>query len=41
MIFGGTSTRVLDSSLTMCNYRKITNKNGIEKGQKDLDTWGE
>jgi hypothetical protein len=40
-LFGGTSTRVLDSSLMTIIYRKITNKNDIEKLQKDLDTLGE
>jgi len=42
MIFGGTSTRILDSFADNCIiYRKITNKNDIEKCQKNLDTLGQ
>jgi len=42
MIFGGTSTRILDSSLRDCIiYRKITNKKYIEKLPKVLDILGE
>ena len=44
MIFGGTSTRILESSPTnvlRIIYRKITNKNDIRNLQKDLDTQGE
>jgi len=38
--------RKVDSSIRLFAddsiiYRKITNKNGTEKLQKDLDTWGE
>jgi hypothetical protein len=40
MIFGGTSTHVLGSSLTTIIYRKIINKNDTEKLQKDLDNMG-
>jgi len=41
MIFGGSSTRVLDYSLTTSIiYKKITNKNDMNKLQKNLDTLG-
>jgi hypothetical protein len=42
MIFGETSARVLDRLFAddCIIYRKITNKNDIEKLQKDLDSVG-
>jgi hypothetical protein len=41
MIFGATLNRVLDPSLTTVMIdRKMTNKNNIEKLQKDLDSLG-
>ena len=41
MIFGGTSNRVLDYSLTAVKcFRKIININDIEMLTKDLNTLG-